>query len=469
MVSSSRAYRTPISNRKRVRRGRSGRSTVDALAGMAADATGYGSAYRGLSKVAKTLFKGKSDKTAGFTKRGYSGYTKYSGKLSKGKKYSKKISRKGQMTDYGITNKGIQTHFEFRKTMTAANVEGVFIGHTSLPGKQSAINFWRAIVKYLMVKLGVEVRNFGLRMFDFGFGNFDQIAVYWYENQTQAAPFPTIATINGATTFDNVCAQLANSFAVAGDSLSASTMKLDSIVYIPINTPNPSPTAKLGRGNINLNCAKIAISTVSKLKIQNVTVETAADNEADDVTRVPLQGRMYNCKGNNVEFKSNRNCLPGFFNSNDEVALCQTFTKADASIVGGNVQNFYDNDTQTPYIKTTEMPQEWEITNCNRTGLFVVQPGDIKVSELSNKFTVSINYMFRLLYQARVGKTDTLGYNDKAGKTAAMYLEKVIGRAPTISNSIVLWTELEFKQSMCVTGKMNTYTIPITYQVDYVN
>ena len=103
MASSSRNYRTPISNRKRVRRDRSSRSTrsaVDTLAGMAADATGYGSAYRGgklAFSTAKKLFKGKTNKTSGFTKRGYSGYTKYAGKLSKGKKFSKRISRKGQM------------------------------------------------------------------------------------------------------------------------------------------------------------------------------------------------------------------------------------------------------------------------------------------------------------------------------------------------------------------------------------
>lgn len=468
-----RNYRTPTSN-KRKRNRRSSTSSrfngaVDTLAGMAADAGGFGSAYRGgklAYSAAKKMFKGKRLFPKAAVK-GYSGYTRNAGKIKKGKKYSKKISVKGQLTDYGITNKGIQTHFEFRKTATGVNTEGLFIGHTSLPGKQSGINFWRAILKYLMVKATVEVRDYGKRMFDFGFGNFDQIVVYWYEAVEQAQPFPIIATINTNTTFDQVAAQLANSFAATGD-LSGNACRLDSIVYIPVNSPNPELTAKLSRTTVNLNCAKIAVSTVSKLKIQNVTVEVAADNEADDVTRVPLQGRMYNCKGNNVEFKSNRNCLPGFFDASDEVALCQTFTKGTSSIFGGNTQNFYGEGTQTPYYKTTEMPQPWEITNCSRTGMFTVQPGDIKTSTLNNKFTVSINYMFRLLYQLRVGRTGVLGYNPKLGKTAAMYLEKVVGKAPTASNSVTIWTELEFKQSMCVTGKMNTYTLPITYQVDFV-
>lgn len=467
-----RNYRTPPSSRrKRPRRSSTSsrfNSAVDTLAGMAADASGYGPAYRGgklAFSAAKKMFKGKRKLAP--AKKGYSGYTRYAGSVKKGKKFSKKISKNGQLTEYGITNKGIQTHFEFRKTMTGTNVEGVFIGHTSLPGKQSGINMWRAILKYLLIKIGVEVRDFGKRMFDYGFGNFDQIVVYWYELQTQTSPYTNIATINTTTSFDNVAAQLAGNFATSSDLFNSSTMRLDSIVYIPVNSPNPESTAKLGRGHVNLNCASVAVSTVSKLKIQNVTVESPNDNEADDVTRVPLQGRVYNCKGNNLEFKSNRNCLPGFFDGSDEVALCQTFTKASSSFFGGNVQNFYGDDTQTPYVKTSEMPQAWEITNCNRSGKFTLQPGDIKVSTVTNRFTVSINYLFRLLYQSRVGKVGTLGYNPKAGKTTAMYLEKVIGRGPTVNNSVTLWAELEFKQTMCVTGKMNTYTLPITYQVDF--
>lgn len=473
-------YRTPVSNRRR-RSPRSSASsrfvrTADTLAEMAATATGYGNAYKAGRSLVNRIRKGIRGKARvkkeGPTK-GYSGMTKYAGSIKKGKKFSKKVSKNGKLTEYGIASKGIQTHFEFRKVMTGSNVEGVFIGHTSLPGKQSGINFWRAIVKYLMVKLGIEVRDYGKLLFAYGFGNFDVISVGWYELVGQAQPYAQNITIGAATTFDQVAAELANAFATSSDLFNSSTPRLDFISYIPVNTPNPVPTARLAANFINLNCAKIACSTTSKLKIQNVTVETSTDNEADDVTRVPLQGRTYNCKGNNVEFKSNRNCLPGFFDGTDEVALCQTFTRANPSVIGGNVQNFYASGSgptanlETPYYKTSEMPQAWELTNCNRTGKFNIQPGDIKVSTLHNNFTVSINYLFRLLYQSRMGKTATLGYNPKAGKTTALYLEKVVGKAPTINNSITLWTELEFKQSMCVIGNLNTYTIPITYQVDF--
>lgn len=476
------AYRTPVSNRKRRRVSSPGSSRfvrgVDTLAEMAATAAGYGNTYKAGKKLVNRVRKSIRSKINAkqmkqIPSKKYSGYTRKAGNIGKTNRFSKKISKNGQMTEYGIANKGIQCHFEFRKTATGENVEGAFIGHTSLPGKQSGINFWRALVKYLMVKAGVEVRDWGKRLFEFGFGNFDVIGLQWYETSEQSTPFFTSIQVDVTTTFDKVAALLAQVFANAvGVPFDANTMRLDSIYYVPVNSPNPVATAKLGRCNVNLAQAKIAVSSISKLKVQNVTVEVAGDNEADDVTRVPLEGRIYNCKGNNVEFKSNRNCLPGLFDSKDEVALFQTFTKANATIIGGNVQNFYDgtaasDNLQTPYYKTTEMPQAWELTNCARTGKFVIQPGDIKTSTLVSKFTVSINYMFRLLYQAGVGRTGKLSYSKNLGKTRALYVEKVIGKAPTASNSLTLWTELELKQSMCIIGKLNTYTLPITYQVDY--
>ncbi len=45
--------------------------------------------------------------------------------------------------------------------------------------------------------------------------------------------------------------------------------------------------------------------------------------------------------------------------------------------------------------------------------------------------------------------------------------KKVIGRKPTEQNSIKLWTELDFKQSVVVNTSASRYSLPIQFQVDY--
>jgi len=48
-----------------------------------------------------------------------------------------------------------------------------------------------------------------------------------------------------------------------------------------------------------------------------------------------------------------------------------------------------------------------------------------------------------------------------------VYLEKMVGRAPTADNAVKVWVELEFRQSVLIHGPAHNFTMPITYQVDF--
>jgi len=270
-------------------------------------------------------------------------------------------------------------------------------------------------------------------------------------------------TIAATSTFDNIAALMADFY---DDLTTFSDDRIDSIEFLPV------ATSRFTGINLNLVSAKISVYTKSALKIQNVTTENTADNEADDVNAVVLTGKLYGCKGNNFVKKANNKLLDGLFSPYNEEALFGSFAKQDASVIGTTSVGFYNgaglsNDVNTTFYKPSEPPKYWEIQNCRTKAKLAVGPGAIKTSVLTENYTMSFQYYLQLLIGQRNTNNSFLVYNPKQGKTNVMYLEKVIGRKPTEQNSIKLWTELDFKQSVVVNTSASRYSLPIQFQVDY--
>jgi len=171
--------------------------------------------------------------------------------------------------------------------------------------------------------------------------------------------------------------------------------------------------------------------------------------------------------------KSNRQLLNGLYNTFNEEAIFEGFSKQNSSMFGGTSVGYYaagsgpTNSTETTFFKPAEIPKPWEVEKCKTIGNIDIPPGGIKTSVLTKTFTMSFDYLARLLYGSTNLFNDRIVYNDHQGYTNVMYLEKVIGKAYTASNKITLWTELEFRQSVLVHGGQSKWTMPITYQTDY--
>lgn len=457
------AYRTPQSI-KRIKRGKSSSSrggSYDSMVSALADvASGnyIGAAINGgyaASQFSRSRSKPKG-RVGGYNMDVHNAGTAKSKKLG-----VKKTKVNGKYTEYGIAKLGITLATESRKTVQAD--EACAIGHTSMPGKITGINLWRALLKRFMLELKVVVKDYGIIMLQLGFVTGDIIRINRYPSGLADTTTSDTYTIDANDTLDEVAANLAAIY----DDISIVDDKFDSMELLP------QPTSRFPGINLNMVGLSVSVYTKSILKVQNVTVEVSTDNEADDINAVPLKGKLFGCKGNNFQMKSNRSLLSGLYNTFNEEALFGAFSKQNASIIGGTSVGYYGaaagpaNSDQTTFYKPAEIPKDWEIARCKTMGNVNIPPGGIKSSVLTKTFTMSFDYLARLLYGTTNLHNDRITYNDHQGFTNVMYLEKIIGKAYTASNKITLWTELEFRQSVLVHGGQSKWTLPITYQTDY--
>lgn len=429
----------------------------------------------GIRKKTKNLNKPKKESKTKISinklaVKGFSGIGTLAGKIPRGKTYSKKQKRAGRWTNYGIEKNGITLATEHRGEATLANAESVMIGHTSMPSKFCAINMWRAILKHILFKMGCEVRDFGRICLYQGFRVGDKFIYYYYSGAGDQVMVNKTYEISTTTTFDSIAAEFAGFLDDEGNLFDD---RIDSFVFIP----NDSNVNSWSWCKVDLTQLKVAVHTKSSLKIQNVTVENSTDNESDDVTRVPLQGMLYECKGNNFKLKANSKVLPGFYSFANEHTLFEGYTKSNAVILGSTSVGFYDrkanttppaDSDQTQFYKKSEMPKPWEVANCIRSIKFYVPAGGIRTSVIEKTFEMTLQSYYTLIYTYYSTNNTYLQYNEKQGITKAIFLEKVVGKTPTAANAIKLWTETEFRQSTLVFGGPSTYTLPITYQEDKV-
>lgn len=408
------------------------------------------------------------------SRRGKVFTSRKAGRKGKGKKRTKRMGRKNKRkhpTNKLMEKKGVRVTFEKRKTFDGSSSEAILIGHTSMPVKLSAHNMWRAIVKYLMVKAGLHIKDYGNCMTNEGFVAGDIIRVSFYTEPQSTTTTTFDVTVNTTMTYDKVAFEFAKTFqAFSTDDRKGD--RLDSIEIIPYAGTAFSNASKISACNVELNTLKVTLKTHSILKLQNVTVEKAGADEADDVERVPLVGKVFKCKGNNVMRKSNSEIAPGFFNDYNDDCIAKGWTKntatSDVNLEYYNTATAGSNSTETVFTKPAEVPKRWEFNNCDSEQYVTLQPGSIHTSRLDSTVTVSLLFLYNLLYGSGSQKHDKMYYDPKVGHTRFFYLEKMVGRTPVANvNAIKLWVELEVSQTALVHGAFSDYCIPITYQVNY--
>jgi len=449
----------------------------NAIGGPAGAASGaIGGAYQGykdtdasLQKInniasSRTMASSNNVNRKRRTKRkGKKGYKKRAPK-----KYIKKRRNSGKrITISKLIKEGISVSYEKRKVVSTPLAEALFIGHTSMPSKLCGINMWRALFKYVFMKAGVYLKDYSILMTDVGCKIGDVIRVNYYTTPTATTVTQVPHTVSATNTFDFISYTFDNYF--SGKSLGdVSEDRIDSIEYIPYDGGGVFANASsIARTNVEVNTLKITVSTQSLLKIQNLTVEKTADNEAIDVNRVPLTGKQFVTKGNNVMKKINSIIIPGLFATNNDDAIYAAWTKQ--SIQSTNDLEYMDNTTtgQTVFFKPSEPPKKQEFQNCISEKPCSIGPGEITASKLSSYYTFSVLFYFQLLYKSGAAKGAAMNYDSRLGKTKGFYLEKLVGRAPSAENDINMNVELELKQSAMVHGPYGEYTVPIQYQIDY--
>jgi len=416
---------------------------------------------------ASSSFKNKNKSgimaVAGIRRRSPRKYTKKR-KVVKKRSIYKKRGKKGRgnkkITKATLIKNGITVKYEKRKSTSTALGEAVVIGHTNMPSKFCAVNMWRAILKYVHLKSGFYIKDYSALMSAFGFKAGDIIRVNWFTTAQTVVISKLEYTVTLTSTFDEVAYFMAFSFS-NGNLDDRAGDRLNSMQIVPIaGNESISPIV------VEINTLKITVQTTSCLKIQNVTQETAGADEAVDVTRVPLVGKEFVTKGNNLMKKANNEIIPGLYSAVNDDALYQGWTKQVAT--SASDIDYYSNNNQSSFYKPAEVPRKQDFVNCISEKNTQIGPGEIAVSTITGYFTFGLNYYFKLLYTSGAAKNNIMNYEARLGKTKAFYLEKMIGRKGNEGiNEIKLWSELEVSQSVLVHGPYGLFTLPINYQIDY--
>jgi len=177
-------------------------------------------------------------------------------------------------------------------------------------------------------------------------------------------------------------------------------------------------------GQVALQGARVSFYSKGSLKMQNQTVVTAGDDE-QDVNNVPIYGKTYQYKGNVMQTKSYTTIIKLDY---------------DQSVVA---QGASSNMT------LQEPPQPSTLIDCYRSGKIAINPGRIKSSVITKKFTVSLGEFYKA-----VKEWDTVN-NTYLTTTRSIALEKVLAVG---ANNITIAYEHDLK--MYLTLKLDRIETP---------
>jgi len=291
--------------------------------------TGHTPAKKGLFGVRR--FGAYQSKSSGFFKRG------------KKMKRFKKVKR--------ALNKGVV--FVQEKGGSLQSLYCRYIGHATHPRETVMRIIWYAIIKRLLIRVGYQVEQSGTAIGGLAAG--ETISVTYKVNPTSTIASQTF-TAGATSTLDQIAGYMYTNIPVTNN------LELIGCNY------NPSGTSLFGRHLMNLQNIKIKVDIKSTLKIQNRSANSLG-SESDEVDNVPLYGRSYYGKGN------------GSTVSNTLLIGAQTLYADDYSALialDGAV------DMREPILP----PQAIMAT---RAGKAHLDPGQIKTSVLTYKFTENVN------------------------------------------------------------------------------
>jgi len=195
-----------------------------------------------------------------------------------------------------ISRNGVYGTVESYDSISA--VDCAYVGHSTSAVNQMKLYMFLALVKRVVVAHQGPVDDFDkLMIFDHGYSLGDIFNIqYRPDNEVGTLGTSYTYTIGALSTLSAVAEAIRDHF----NTLTTNEWTLEEIVFAPANLGSYSKV------RLNLKNASVTFDIKSTLKMQNRTVDTSTDKEADDVNNVPLNGKSYEGSGNGTQYtKSN--------------------------------------------------------------------------------------------------------------------------------------------------------------------
>lgn len=211
------------------------------------------------------------------------------------------------------------------------------------------------------------------------------------------------------------------------------------------------PSVVVDSTEILLEGAIARFNYTQSMKVQNVSLASDGGAEADqdsDVFNVPLNGRIYEAPGNALKFK-----FQGYqaLRTSQQYGGYSSYTSA---IIRANSSN------NVPL----EPPEAYEFLNCKRYTKISLNPGKIKTSVITKKFSVSLDKMFNeMAFGVRADGNGPIYINQSApyGRVRVMCLEKVIGNIAGTEQPLRVRCEVDTKLQCYIHTRNKIQLCPI--------
>jgi len=175
---------------------------------------------------------------------------------------------------------------------------------------------------------------------------------------------------------------------------------------------SPSVLTGIPVAQLDLTTAYVEIHSSSHLKIQNRTVTSASNDNADDVDNVPIYGKSFDYKSNSTIFRD--------YPMNTTVAPATLSTHASWGILSSNLASDVGTDLYE------EVPLASQFVGCKRVQKAHLDPGEIKTSAMKDYLKIGFSKFFQLITQNYITGTDRNYKQTWIGKTRLFAFEKMI-------------------------------------------
>jgi hypothetical protein len=216
-------------------------------------------------------------------------------------------------------------------------------------------------------------------------------------------------------------------------------------------------TARMLQAELDLTTVSFSFYSKSHLKIQNRTVNSDGNDQADDVDNVPLYGKFFDYNSNGTIYRD----------YNDPSTA--TSSAITTSPVYGLLPSTIGSDTSTKMY--VEVPDRTQFVGCQKVGKSNLDPGEIKTSTITTNCTFSMGKLITTLLARKPNSTQTTtgqpAYNQIwIGKTRLFSWEKMINSvAMTAVNQFNLAFEHQLEIGCIVSVKRSNYTAPAIQQI----
>lgn len=314
--------------------------------------------------------------------------------MSAGKTKMRKIKKKSKKSK--AQRNGVVTTFEHNATYSNTG-QVAYIGHHTHPIDQVRYEMWVIILKTLINKMNIfpTNRDQTLTVLDFSVG--DQFEVEFRSTPTGLISSTTFSVAAG-TTFNNIVSWAGDVTRSWFTGESGQTT-LEKIRFLPSSLTSPAAC------EVNLSNALITINSKSAMKMQNRTINSTGNDQADDVDNVPLYGKGYLCRGNQGRLFT-------------AAGLNETIIASPSSGAISTTSGTGDGLPEEP-------PQPGFFRNVRAHGKFHLDPAQVKTSVVSGRFKGFVNTLLNQINGITTGlKRVSLG-------TSKFYaIEKMINSTP---------------------------------------